>query len=239
MDLGISVICSTNKIGMMENILDNFISQDYHPKELIITLNYDATNLNNLLELILPYDNIQIFCLGSNKSLGKCLNFCVEKSKYQIIAKFDDDDYYAPPYLSDTVKALSSENVGIVGKSCTFVYFSEEKLMGIKNTSLENKYVTRVAGSTLMFKKKLFEKIRFHEINLGEDIQFCNDCLKIGYKIFSTNKYYYVYIRNKKYKHTWKIDNEYIKNECKQLFKVDNYKEYIENSSNNSKKTYL
>lgn len=233
MDLGISVICSTNKKEMISNIIENYISQDYRSKELIIVINYDIANIDRLLEIILPYENVQLYLLGSKRSLGECLNFCVEKSKYPFIAKFDDDDYYAPPYLSDTVKSLSLENVAIVGKSCTFVYFSEEQLIGIKNTTMENKYVTRVAGSTLMFKRELFENIRFQEINLGEDIKFCNDCLSIGYKIYSTNRNHYVYIRNSRDKHTWKIGNEYIMRECSFLSKVKNYKEYIENIVNN------
>ncbi|SHE29089.1 Glycosyl transferase family 2 [Tissierella praeacuta DSM 18095] len=239
MKLGISVICSTNKTGMLENIIENFISQEYELKELIIGLNYNVANLNNLFELILPHKNIQLYNLGNKKTLGQCLNFCVEKSKYPIIAKFDDDDYYAPLYLSDTIKSLSLENVGIVGKSCTFVYFIEKKLIGIKNMSMENKYVTRVAGSTLMFKKELFKQIRFQNVNLGEDIKFCNDCLKIGYKIYSTNKYHYVYVRNKRNKHTWKIGNEYIMKQCSFLSRTEDYKKYIENSVNKTKKTYL
>lgn len=239
MELGISVICSTNKMEMMENIIENFLSQDYELKELTIVLNYDTANFNRLHELIRPYENIQLYSLGSKKTLGECLNFCVEKSKYPIIAKFDDDDYYGPSYLSDTAKSLYIKDVGLVGKSCTFVYFVEEKLIGVRNTTAENKYVTRVSGSTLMFKKELFDKIHFQEINLGEDIKFCNDCLKIGYKIYSTNRYHYVYIRNTRNKHTWKISNEYIMRECSFLSKTENYKEYIDNSSNNPKKTYL
>ncbi len=239
MDLGISVICSTNKRGLLKNIIENFISQDYDLKELIIAINYSIANLNKLFELIGPYENIQLYNLGNKKSLGECLNFCVEKSKYPIIGKFDDDDYYSPCYLSDTVKVLSLDNVGIVGKSCTFVYFVEEQLIGVKNTTMENKYVTRVAGSTIMFKRNLFEKIHFQDINLGEDIKFCNDCLSIGYKIYSTNRYHYVYMRNRSDKHTWKIGNEYIMNECSLLTRTDDYKRYIDTSVNSNNKTYL
>lgn len=226
-DLGVSVICSTNKVGMIPNILENFISQDYIEKELIITINYDS--------VIVPYtlpNNVYIYHLGSKYSLGKCLNYAIEHSNYPIIAKFDDDDYYGPKYLSDTVKPLQLENVGIVGKACTFVYFTEKQLIGIRNLSKENKYVDRVTGSTLVFKRKLITKISFHDINLGEDIEFCNDCLNMGYKIFSTNRNHYVYIRNRKDKHTWKMNNDYILKRCTNVSKIDNFKKYIKNSVN-------
>ena len=235
MSLGISVICSTNKKNMLENILENYISQKYELKELIIILNYDIANLNNLLKLIPLNENIQLYSLGSKKSLGGCLNYAVEKSQHPIIAKFDDDDYYAPNYLSDTVKALSLPNIGIVGKSSTYVYFTEENIIAIQNINQENKYVRRVAGGTLMFKRELFENISFHDINLGEDVKFCEDCLKTGYKIYSTNKCHYVYIRNRKGKHTWNIDNYYLIRECTNLQKTENYKEFISNYVTNTK----
>lgn len=239
MDLGISVICATKKVGLIENILENYLSQDYALKELIIILNYDDANLDNLLNLVFTHENIKLYHLPSKNTLGECLNFSIKKCRYPTIAKFDDDDYYGPLYLNDSVKCLSLDNVGIVGKATTFVYFVEEQIMGLKNSNKENKYVNRVAGSTLMFKKNLFEKIQFKDISLGEDIHFCNDCLKIGYKIYSTNRHHYVYIRNNKNKHTWKMDNQYILGQCTNLTKVQDYKEYLYNSVNNSKKTYL
>lgn len=215
---------------MIPNILQNFISQDYIKKELIIITNYNSTNLDNFIHN-LP-SNIYVYHVGSKYSLGKCLNYGIEHSRYPIIAKFDDDDYYGPKYLSNTLKSLSLENVGIVGKSCTFIYFSEKNLIGVRNISKENKYVDRVTGSTLMFKRKLIEKISFQDISLGEDIKFCNDCLKAGYRIFSTNRLHYVYIRNKTNKHTWKMNNDYILKQCTNISKTSNFKDYIKTSVN-------
>ncbi len=38
------MICSTNRQHFMNNILDNFLSQNYMDKELIIILNYNNPN---------------------------------------------------------------------------------------------------------------------------------------------------------------------------------------------------
>lgn len=157
MNSGISVICSTNKINSFRNILSNFLSQDYEPKELIIGLNYDVYN-KDTLERAISNKDIKILPLGSKRSLGECLNTCIELTKYPIIGKFDDDDYYSPLYLSDTVKPLSLDNIDIVGKSSYYVYFAEKKVIGLINPERENKFVNRVSGSTLMFKKEVFQK---------------------------------------------------------------------------------
>ncbi len=67
-------------------------------------------------------------------SLGKCLNFAVDKSKYDIIAKFDDDDYYGPKYISDTIKAFESTDAKVVGKTTNFIYFVEKKNFSLTNS---------------------------------------------------------------------------------------------------------
>ncbi|NLK44058.1 MAG: glycosyltransferase family 2 protein [Tissierellia bacterium] len=228
MNSGISVICSTNKINSFRNILSNFLSQDYEPKELIIGLNYDVYN-KDTLERAISNKDIKILPLGSKRSLGECLNTCIELTKYPIIGKFDDDDYYSPLYLSDTVKPLSLDNIDIVGKSSYYVYFAEKKVIGLINPERENKFVNRVSGSTLMFKKEVFQKIKFPNINLGEDVKFCNLAIEKNLSIYSTNRFHYVYIRNERHKHTWKIDNEYILRQCKFISQVNDYKEFILN----------
>lgn len=174
MNTGISVICSTNKLNSLEEILNNFLSQSYEPKELIIGLNYDIVNTYAFTTAIADIKNVKIYSLGSKRTLGECLNYCIEKTKYPIIAKFDDDDYYGPLYLSDTAKLLSMDNIDIVGKACYYVYFYQKKLIGLMNLERENRFVNRVAGSTLMFKREVFEKIKFPNINLGEDKIFAN-----------------------------------------------------------------
>lgn len=40
--------------------------------------------------------NIHVYRAPQHHSLGACLNHAVKKAKYSYIAKFDDDDYYAP-----------------------------------------------------------------------------------------------------------------------------------------------
>ena len=75
--------------------------------------------------------------------------------------------------------------------------------------------------------KKYFSKVQFKDKNLGEDIEFCNDCIKKGFKIYSTNKDNFVYIRNNKNRHTWKIDNDYFLKKCTTICKTDDFKRYI------------
>jgi cellulose synthase/poly-beta-1,6-N-acetylglucosamine synthase-like glycosyltransferase len=224
---GVSVICCTNKKNNLNNIFDNFSSQTHHEKELIIILNYVNPNIDVWKERFSSYDNVQIYTLDSKHSLGKCLNYAVYKSKYPIIAKFDDDDYYSPEYLSNVIKPFYFTDAHIVGKATTYVYFIKEKILAIRNINRDNRYTSRVEGPTLVFKREVFEKVQFQDKTLGEDIAFCNDCINSGYTIFSTNKDNFVYIRDDENTHTWKINNETFMNQCIIVSKTEDFKKFI------------
>ena len=224
---GVSVICCTNKKNNLNNILNNFISQIYDKKELIVILNYNNPDIDNWKDKISSYENIQVHALDSKYSLGNCLNYAVFQSKYPIIAKFDDDDYYGPNYLKDMIKPFYFTNAKIIGKITTYVYFAKEKILAIRNINRDNIYTSRVEGPTLVFKKEVFEKVQFQDKTLGEDIAFCNDCINSGFTIFSTNKDNFVYIRNDENTHTWKINNSIFLKECKKVCETDDFRKHI------------
>lgn len=150
--MGISVITSTNREYNLNNVLNNFLRQNYNPKELIILLNYDNPKSELINQIISQHSNVSIYSLGSSPSLGRCLNFGISKARYNYISKFDDDDYYGPKYLNSSLNSLIQMEADIVGKSSIFIYFKEANLLGIKNYNREKKFVNRVEGSTLFFK---------------------------------------------------------------------------------------
>ncbi|MTI48989.1 MAG: glycosyltransferase family 2 protein [Firmicutes bacterium] len=226
-DTDVSVITCTNKPHTLDSIINNFNRQSYEKKELIIVLNSNKLNLYSWRQNVQQYNNVNIYQLDEKVTLGECLNFAINKSKYGIIAKFDDDDYYGPRYLSQAIYFLKNTIADVVGKSTSYVYFSRSKTLAIRNSGRENRYVPRVEGPTLVMKRKIFDKVRFSEKNLGEDVQFCKDCCKNKIRIYSTDKSNFVYIRNGNYsKHTWGINDNYYLKLCNQIGQVNDYRIY-------------
>lgn len=224
----VSIITVTNRPSNIDNIFDNYSRQTNIKKELIIILNNNKCDINKYRDSFKNLSNVSIFQLDEKKSLGKCLNFGIEKSKYNIIAKFDDDDYYANKYLSDSVKEFKKRNVKVVGKAAYFVYFKKSKTLALRMPQNENKMVNFVNGSTLIFKKEIYNKIKFADLTLGEDVQFCKDCLKNKINIFSSSKYNHVVIRSDATAHhTYKLsDEEFIKC-CIFIAKTNDFMSYI------------
>ena len=98
---GFSIITVTNRDYCIENMINNFLRQEFNDKELIIVINNDKINIEYIYKYINKELNIFVYKLPEKTALGTCLNFGVNKSNYNIIAKFDDDDYYGPYYLDE------------------------------------------------------------------------------------------------------------------------------------------
>lgn len=209
-DNAVSVITCTNQDHSLSNILDNFNRQDYPRKELIIVINNnDEIDIEKWKKDVISYDNITIYKIPGKISLGECLNFAVKKSQYGIVAKFDDDDYYGPKYLSEICQYFKSTRAKLIGKGSTFVYLVNKQMLTIRNPQEENRYTDFVNGSTLVFKKEIFNKVSFRNITVGEDIAFCEDCVRNGIYIYSCSRYNHVYIRYPSAKqHTWIINDD-------------------------------
>ncbi|WP_077367788.1 glycosyltransferase [Anaerosalibacter sp. Marseille-P3206] len=228
---GVSVITCTNNPNALKNIIENYERQNFTEKELIIIINNNHINIEDWKSKIGEINNINIFKLDEKISLGKCLNYGVSKSKYDYIAKFDDDDYYGPKYLSEAISGFKVSRASVVGKGTTIVYFVKSNTLALRDPGLEKRFVNFVNGSTLVAKKSVFNKIKFRDMSAAEDVNFCRDCLQSGIRIYSTSKYNHVYMRYpSKNKHTWKIsDDELLKRYCNV---VGNTKDYIKYANN-------
>ncbi|WDV44139.1 glycosyltransferase [Clostridiaceae bacterium M8S5] len=216
---GVSIITVTNKSIFMTNLFNNYSRQLHKLKELIIIVNNTHLQLETYRKKASNYKNVKIFKLPSNNTLGRCLNYAISKAKYPIIAKFDDDDYYSPKYLTYNLNKMVKTDADVIGKKAHLVYFKALKTLAIRHPGNENKYVNFVNGSTLFFKKAICKIAPFRNVNAAEDVIFCKDCLLSGIRIFSASRNHHIYIRYpSKANHTWKIgDKELLNKFCMTL----------------------
>ena len=203
----VSIITCTIRDECMDNIFNNYQQQTWKEKELIIVLNKDSMDIDRWIKKAKKYPNVQVFQLYENATLGDCLNFGVLNSSYDIIAKFDDDDYYGPDYITNALLVFEDPNISIVGKNSIYIYFKSKKAL-IHVHGAENAMSETVAGATLMFRKNVFYYIRFEKVNRAEDYFFIEQCKKLDYNIFSTERFDFAVIRQDSEKHTWKINDD-------------------------------
>jgi len=202
---GITVITSTNKPDFMRNLFMNYRSQRWGKKELIVILNNDSMNIEKYKHFSRAFDQVSIYQLPGKTPLGVCLNYGLRKAKYAYIAKFDDDDYYAPRYLAEAMWTFKHTGADIVGKNKFYMFFQGRKKLYLATKPSKNS----IAGATIMFKKKVFPSVKFSRLRVGSDMWFLRDCLRKGYKLRSSSQYYFAAIRRANQKtHTWKISHK-------------------------------
>ncbi|MBO9600062.1 MAG: glycosyltransferase family 2 protein, partial [Cohnella sp.] len=69
--------------------------------------------------------------------------------------------------------------------------------------------VWQIAGATIMFNKRVFRRVKFARARQGTDALFIRDCLRRGYRIYTTSKYNFVAIRRADTRsHTWRISDK-------------------------------
>lgn len=143
---GVSIVTSTNRPHYFKHLLNNYKRQRYPHKELIIVLNKDSMKLSDYRHRVKAYKNVYVYKVAEKYTLGKCLNYAVRHAKYPYIAKFDDDDYYSPFYITEQVRAIRRSGASIVGKLAHMIYVQGKKLLIMRYGHKKNRFVRRVAG---------------------------------------------------------------------------------------------
>ncbi|MCR3761172.1 glycosyltransferase [Clostridium felsineum] len=221
---GITIITPTNKPDFMKNIRKNFTRCSYPKVEFIIILNSDLLNIEMYKRYFSGIPNIKIYKLGKNTSLGESLNFGIEHSNYNYVAKLDDDDYYGKNYIEDAMNIFNYTNADIVGKSSHFIYFEKNKFLNLWHSDHDNQYAKAVAGATFVMKKYIFKKVKFHNLTNGEDLDLLRKCNSLGFRIYSGDIFNYVYNRHIDIQnHSWKINNSDLISKSKYITTTGSY----------------
>lgn len=223
-----SIITCTIREHLINNIIENYTNQLLKDKELIIILNNDKMDINLIKGKIGATQRVSIYQLPQDCTLGECLNYGIEKASYDYIAKFDDDDYYGPEYLVESMNALQKTNANIVGKEEFFVFLKSMNALLLRGRGLSNRYVNHVGGATLVFEKLITDKVKFPKLVLGEDTEFQKNCINYGYRIYSTSRYNFAAIREKNAnEHTWKISDKRLIKHGEIITFTDNFKSIV------------
>lgn len=224
----VSIITCTNRPACMSNLFHNYSRQLSIQKELIVILNNDKMKLSKYQEFARKYANVRIYQLPQRISLGKCLNFAVQKASYDYVAKFDDDDYYAPYYLVDSLQEMYKTQADIVGKRAHFMYLEGPKSLLLRYYNQERQYTSMVQGATLIVRRQVFDQVTFSNRNVRESIRFCLDCMAKGFKIFAGSRFNFAAIRSKNPKdHTWTISAKQLLSQKTILFRPNNFKALV------------
>lgn len=226
---GVSIIACTKRQSYLRNLFNNYSRQNHPKKELIIIVNNDKIPLAPYQSLAKKIRNVYVFRLPERTSLGACLNYAAKKTKYSYIAKFDDDDYYAPYYLTESLQTFQRTNADVIGKRAHYMYLRGSKTFILRFPHDEHRPVTLIPGATLVFKRDVLNKVQFPNRSVGEDDLFCIRSKRKGYNVYSAGKHNFVAIRRRNSSnHTWVISDKELISQSRKIPSVTDYKKYVQ-----------
>ena len=203
----ISVIVPTrNRSQFLPRLLEIYKSQTWENKELLILDDSDNED-HHFKELTKTNSDVHYWHQSKRATIGEKRNALASKSKGELIAHFDDDDYYAPNYLEWMQNGLTRSQSDLVKLAGWFALHEQTETLGYWNTleqklphyvfsGLENPrlkqrtFTTRGYesfasgyGFSFFYKKNTWKLARFEDRDLGEDSAFTNKIKRLGLNV--------------------------------------------------------
>jgi glycosyltransferase involved in cell wall biosynthesis len=206
----VSVICPTfNRQDRHANLYQAFIHQDYVDKELLILDDSQEKSefFSNLNDPKVTYRHTPS-PVSSRASVGFKRNLLVEMASGEVIAHFDDDDYYAPTYLTKMIGELGNADLIKLSKwlawwefngtlwlcdtqnvtEVPFVVYGHrevtrfDKMIGQSSEWMKQFNTQNMwgYGFSYVYRKSLWEDCCFENMNFGEDYSLIHQALLMG-----------------------------------------------------------
>ena len=202
----VSIIVPTrNRSHLLPKLIENFTKQTWKNKELLI-LDDTPQGEQAIKQLQAKHPHLHIWHSEEPKSIGAKRNQLIKNASGELIAHFDDDDFYAPTFIEVMVSQLLRSNGNLIKLSGWFCYHQPSKTLGywdttrqdlahtvftggesIKNysrrfTSQEYQSFLTGYGFSYVYQRRICEKIKFQDINFGEDTRFYEEVKRQNWK---------------------------------------------------------
>jgi glycosyltransferase involved in cell wall biosynthesis len=184
-----------NRRAYVPQAIQSFLQQDYPNRELIIV----DDGKDRMEDLIPPAENIHYLRPSRRMSIGAKRNLACQHARGEIIAHWDDDDWYSPDRLRYQVAPIVNGAGELTGLENKFVLQLPSGEFWTNDPQLhERMFVQNVHGGTLVYRKDVWsEGFRYPEINLAEDAWLIYRATQSGKRLLRlANPGVFVYVRH-------------------------------------------
>lgn len=161
----VTVITPCSRPEHVQRIKEVFISQTYSDKEMIVLMDIPGYTKDT------DVDNcIWQWGTGKKLSIAAKRNECCHYAKGEIIIHMDDDDWFAPDWITRTVQHMQATDADTTGLDKAWFYRPHTRLWQY----IWNGKMKYCIGGTLAYKRTIWEKNHFRETasGFGEDTVF-------------------------------------------------------------------
>jgi glycosyltransferase involved in cell wall biosynthesis len=160
------IMPTRNRRAFVGQAIWYFLRQDYPSKELVIVDDGEDA----VADLIPGDERIRYSHCGARRSLGSKRNLACERSRGELIAHWDDDDWIAPQRLSTQVSQLLAADADACGARSLLHYRLDAGQAWHYDPAPGDPLW--LAGGTLLYRRSVWTAHRFADISVGEDRVF-------------------------------------------------------------------
>ncbi len=208
----VSVVLCTRRPEMVGFALAQIARQRGVELETVLTLHGFPASLPEVRTAVDAYRAtglpLVLHEAPADRIFGAVLNDSVARASGDLVAKWDDDDWYGPEHLADLVLARTYSGAELVGTGQDFVFLQEIDLMVWR--SRESETATRfIAGGTILTDRLVLEETGgFRPLPRAIDTQLLIAVTRGGGRVHRTHGLGYV-LRRTGGGHTWSEDMAY------------------------------
>lgn len=213
-DDSISVVVPTMRTEKLDNVW-SFLHRQVHPRvELVLVTHGFELAPERLAELqaAYPLGNVVLRSAGKDVPLGGLMNIGVDAASGQYVAKMDDDNYYAPHYLSDLVRAFSWTDAQVVGKWAHYVHIGDDSGPTLlRFADAEHQFTRLVQGGTILTPREVAATLRFEPLPRRVDTTFLDKVRAQGGRVYSGDRFNFISTRTQDATgHTWGVSTAHL-----------------------------
>jgi glycosyltransferase involved in cell wall biosynthesis len=197
------IMPTANRRRFVQLALDHFAQQDWPARELIIVDDGDDA----VEDLTRGREGVHYLRLARRRSIGRKRNLACQEARGQVIAHWDDDDWYAPDRLRRQVEPIVRGDAELTGLEMRYLLHLPSGQFWTAERRLHRKmFIGDVHGGTLAFRRSLFNRgLQYPETNLAEDAAFIKQAVLRGHRLLRLeNPGIFVYMRHGK--NAWQFE---------------------------------
>ena len=163
----ISCIMPTyNRRQFVPRAIEYFLRQDYEPKELIVVDDGDGP----VADLVPDDPRVRYIRSERRLSVGAKRNLACRQARGEIIAHWDDDDWYASHRLSYQLEQLTKSQAEVCGlRQMLFLDIAADQTWLYEYPAKKRFWL---AGGSLMYTRQYWQRAPFPDVSVGEDARF-------------------------------------------------------------------
>ncbi len=209
----VSVVMATRRPDMLEHALAQVGRQvDVHALELVLATHGfepDRARVRDLLGSDLP---VVVLPQAESCVFGDVLSAAASAASGDLVLKMDDDDWYAPGFVADLLRARAYSGADLVG-CADELYYVTERDQTVQRRHPGEFYTPWVAGGTLLLSRSLLREVGgFAPVPRHVDRHLLDALRGGGATVYRTHGLGYVLRRNAS-GHTYDADLEKILDE--------------------------